>query len=201
MIPPTVLDPVFVELFDDDRISGLAECLLGSDCLYLGISNGMTWNRPTAWHCDHGTTLRRDLKIVMYLDPLTEQDGCLVVLPGSHHDDYHRAVRDAVAGGLHDGHGLPGAHALPTRPGDVQVFNRALWHCTAGPTSPRRQISFTFHAGPGSEHPADRWHESYVAGVAVRAPSWQAGYRLYGGRLRRVGNQAVSRAPAEPRRL
>ncbi len=41
MIPITVMDPLFLTLLDDDRVTGLSDVLLREDCVYLGISNGV----------------------------------------------------------------------------------------------------------------------------------------------------------------
>lgn len=182
MIPLTVLDSVFLDLLDDDRVTGLADALLGEDCVYLGISNGMRWNRPSAWHPDTSALGRQDLKIVLYLDAVDQESGCLTVAPGSHHPEYHHALRHAFDSGLLETRSrvCPGAVALPSRPGDVQVFHRSVWHSTWGPAWPRRQISFNFHAAPRtSEYSTTRWEDAYLAGLAAKFRTWQAGYQLY----------------------
>ena len=74
--------PVMRDLIDDERIHQIPESLLGPD-FWLDGTEGHLRVGDTPWHGDdiHDDDLGW-VKIAIYLDPLTKDDGCLRVIPG-----------------------------------------------------------------------------------------------------------------------
>jgi hypothetical protein len=180
--PLTAADAFFAELLADDRVMDIADALVGEDCLYTGLSSAIRWSRTTPWHTDPALPGYPNAKLIWYLDPVDAERGCLTVVPGSHMPASHEALARAFDIGTYDpaSPAVPGSVALPTVPGDVLVINRALWHSTWGPASPRRQIHITFWGAPGPpRRGASAWERIYVAGLAAEQTSWRSGARLH----------------------
>ncbi len=70
-------------LLDDPRLIGIASALLGEDFNYTG-SDGNYYVGDTNWHSDGWHTKYTYIKLAFYLEPLTKDNGCLRVIPGSH---------------------------------------------------------------------------------------------------------------------
>ncbi len=79
--------PLLTELVDDDRIFHSVEQLLGSDFVWVGSEGNVTKNADHRWHSDRkcwrkeeeeDITYRR-IKIMLYLDPVTKDTGCLFI--------------------------------------------------------------------------------------------------------------------------
>jgi Phytanoyl-CoA dioxygenase (PhyH) len=177
---PLLLVDDYLPFFDDDRITGLADALIGEDCIYYADSAITQAMRPTPWHDDGPSPFLDAIKISIYLDPVEADTGCLVVLPGSHHSDAFLAYRTAFTNGLDPlDPDIPGATPLPSRPGDVQVFWRRLWHSTWESNRHRRQLQINFSARPSS--PMQRlvdWHWQLRV-CALDGWLWRSGYRLF----------------------
>ncbi len=209
MTPVTSMDPVFTELLDDERVSGLAETLLGPQCRYLGQSIAGVWDHRTPWHAETPTPGRRDLRITVCLDSFDVGEGGFAMLPGSHHDGYNQALRSAFESDLLDRHDpdvLGAEVAAPTSPGDVHVFDAALWHCGSGTAHPSRQISFWFHAWQPDM--ASAAAAGRVRDFVASYPRWRDGFSLYdeafidtvSGRRLRMIEPLVDLGFADPRR-
>lgn len=111
-----------------------------------------------AWHQDgnrHDGIRHRGLNVGIYLQPSTEANGCLRVIPGSHRQgkiDVH-ALREA--------HGdiLPGSIPLEAGAGDITLHDRSLVHGSLPNTSPDLRITvyFGYHRLDSIEpiHPPD----------------------------------------------
>ena len=80
-------------LVSDDRIFLPISQLLGEEFVWVG-SDGNLYVGDTAWHpdADDDVGLKR-IKVAMYLDPVTENSGCLRVIPGSHENPLHNRLR------------------------------------------------------------------------------------------------------------
>lgn len=177
---PLLVVDEYLPFFDDDRITGLADALIGEDCVYYPDSVITQAMRPTPWHHDGPSPFLDAIKISIYLDPVEADTGCLVVLPGSHHDDAFISYRNAFTNSLDPlDPNVPGATPLPSQPGDVQVFWRRLWHSTWESNRHRRQFQINFSAHPRSpmQRPVD-WHWQLRA-AALDSWLWQSGRRLF----------------------
>ena len=169
----------FLELFDDDRLSGLAEALLGEDCVFPNMSSANVFAKTSPWHHDgSASNTFRDLKITLYLEPLDENEGCLTVIPGSHAGSQWDELERSIAAGtfnVHDRYAR-GALAVPSRLGDVTCFHRSLYHSTWGATGRRRQPHFNFLGRPKAIN--DAW-VSHARQYAEINGLWRRGFRLF----------------------
>ena len=119
-------------LLDDPRILGIATSLLGEDFNYMG-SDGNYYVGDTGWHSDGWHEEILHIKIAFYLDSLTDQTGCLRVIPGSHQpsDSYagelSKQIRKSQELWGIERAKIP-AVAFETQPGDVVCFNHNIKH-------------------------------------------------------------------------
>ncbi len=152
--------PVLSELVCDDRIYKAAETLLGPDFIWIGSEGNETYYSELHWHPDrkyyrpeekHNIPFRQ-LKMMIYMEPVTRETGCMRVLPGSHrlplHEDLgpQEDLRDQKPFGL-DGREVPFV-PLESDPGDVALFDHCLWHGMFGGRHGRRYIALKFAARP-----------------------------------------------------
>ena len=152
--------PPLHRLVTDDRVYPVVEQLVGPDFIWVGSEGNISGRNRVNWHADR--KYYRDgeghwidyaqIKLMLYLDPLTCETGCLRVIPGSHRMPLHSDLGDQEidAGsepfGL-DGPDLPCA-ALETTPGDLIIFNHCLWHAAYGGGHDRRYVALKFAARP-----------------------------------------------------
>lgn len=157
-------------LLDDPRMDGFASAVLGSDYNYKS-SDGNLHAADTAWHSD-AVYPKPTIKAAFYLDEVTEDSGCLRVIPGSHKsgDVYATALNDMVPTIAEQQ--VP-AVALESRPGDLVCFDRRIKHAAFGGGTRRRM--FTIILEP--RH-ADDELEALRANIAVLARYWLE--RAYG---------------------
>lgn len=176
--------PLLTELVDDDRIFHSVEQLLGSDFVWVGSEGNVTKNADHRWHSDRkcwrkeeeeDITYRR-IKIMLYLDPVTKDTGCLRIIPGSHRMPFHQELgaqeKDAQSqpfGAL--GEDLP-CHPLESEPGDVVLFNHCLFHSIYGGWDGRRIIALKFAAMPTTERQLNALNHTkskfYTSGAVFR---------------------------------
>ena len=79
---------------EDDRVYGPVEQLIGEPPLWIE-SDGNLYVGDTYWHPDGHVTRPLWIKVALYLDPLTEESGCLRVIPGSHLALFSSALESA----------------------------------------------------------------------------------------------------------
>lgn len=150
-------DPVFAAFVVHPKIIQAMRDLWGAPGLYLGCD---IWSNrdDTPWHTDGAPgRLRGTVKVTIYLDEMTAEQGSLNLIPGSHlpassanlftqfgyFDRRRPRLRlppDAV----------PGAVSLHTNPGDVVVWNTRLWHSAFKRRDgrPRRALFFSYVPDP-----------------------------------------------------
>ena len=142
-------DEYLCGLLDDHRVDGFATAVLGSDYNYTS-SDGNFYVGDTAWHSD--TKLPKPtIKAAFYLDEVTEDSGCLRVIPGSHKtgDRYATSFDDVMPSadeqpteetlGIHRDE-VPSV-ALESRPGDLVCFDRRCKHASFGGGTRRRMFT------------------------------------------------------------
>ena len=179
---PLLLVPDFLPFFDDDRICGVADEIIGTDSVVAPtLVRAVVQGRANGWHADGQLPVLPGLKISIFLDEVGPDGGCLTVLPGSHQAQGSAAYRQAFLSGAlpSDQRSVPGAVSLPSRPGDLQVLWRPLWHSTWFPPPRCRQIQVSFYGRP--PYPAyddAMWH------YLLKLPGcqdllWTSGYRLF----------------------
>tara|TARA_Y100000588_G_scaffold363704_1_gene426620 strand:+ start:2532 stop:3317 length:786 start_codon:yes stop_codon:yes gene_type:complete len=202
--PFVELSPDLAWLPEDDRIFLPMEQLLGPGFIWgcsEGVAGSFNESHDHTWHCDRGGQIDLQytrIKIMIYLQSMRKETGCLRVIPGSQHADFHRSLLP-----LQEQHVKPGAeifgvagsdlccHALEVDPGDVIVFNHYLFHAVYGKQPLRRYIALKFAEQPTTkEHydalrvhnqDASRLHESYrrsdrprVRGMVEKLLEWES---------------------------
>ena len=111
------------------------------------------------------------IKVMMYLDNVGRDSGCLRVIPGSHRMPFHRRLGiqemepESQPFGL-SGQEIPGA-TLESQPGDVILFNHFIWHAAFGGGKRRRYLAMKFTQWPTASHHIDSLR---MYGEAVFAP-------------------------------
>lgn len=148
--------PHRASLEEDDRIYTVMEELLGPGFVWI-TSDGNYYVGDTQWHPDAGGMLPgcHLIKVAFYLDPVRKDAGCLRVIPGSHREPLHRALKPLAQHRADPptypfgvtGEQIP-AYPLESDPGDVVVFNQALWHASFGGSNQRRMFTLNFAAAP-----------------------------------------------------
>jgi ectoine hydroxylase-related dioxygenase (phytanoyl-CoA dioxygenase family) len=137
--------PLLTRLAEDDRIYETVAALLGPGFIWL-CSEGNLYVGDTGWHPD-GTRLGYPpMKVSMYLDPLTKENGCLRVIPGSHQLPYHDELKPITKVGV-PGSEVP-CYPLESQPGDVFFLNMNLWHSSFGGAPGRRHLALNFVPEP-----------------------------------------------------
>ena len=150
-----------LRIIDDDRIHGPLTDLLGEDMIWsLSEGNrGFDPERPAHhWHADRAGKQELNytrIKIMLYLDPTTKDQGAMRVIPGSHRLPLHEALQPFQKSHVEDAptfFGMDGAdvpcHAVESQPGDVLIFDQTLFHGVYGKTGRRRYIALKYAARP-----------------------------------------------------
>ena len=172
-IPPNLpffdLDPdAFYPLLEDERFDDVFRTLLGDDYI-VSVSEGIIHAGGSGWHHDNVApegyfTMRAH----MYLDKLGPNDGCLSVIPGSHHtpfrdalgtDDNGMSVRAIGRMGIPP-EKIPGRYDLVNEPGDVVFLNHKCYHSALSGRSKRRCL----HINAGKAAHTES-HEELVAAL------------------------------------
>ena len=166
LAPFVELHPRLLDLAEDERILGVTEDLLGSGYLWSGSEGnkeGVTEKGEHNWHADRPgaeETEYRRLKVMMYLEPTTKEQGAFRVISGSHRMPFHEWLWPLQANHFKDGtigasFGLTGeevpACIVETLPGDVVFFHHSLFHAAYGKFPTRRYIALKFVTAPDSD--------------------------------------------------
>jgi hypothetical protein len=161
------------QLIDDDRIHGIPASILGPDFLFE-LSEGHVRYGDTPWHGGGHQWGLRNIKLSIYLDSLTKENGCLRVVPGSHRgylrlldsgwDEAPDHLRSEVTRDNPRPFGvepsdLPAVY-LDSDPGDVIVHTEAVLHGAFG-GSARWQINLSFMENPTTEAQVSWVQEHY----------------------------------------
>jgi hypothetical protein len=187
----TAETPVSLALLD--RLEAIAAALLGGAVLPTR-AKGVLYHGNTPWHADSDARVA-SLGCAAYLEPLAAESGALRVLPGSHRDEYGKALRALGAAGA-PADSLPG-HVIATEPGDVIVLDEHLFHASAGGGA-RRQWRVDYVRDPSGAE-AERDTRAYFEDIYP--PDWDGGYDVdrfpsYGADWLRSGRPSVDRLKA-----
>ena len=130
----------FYPLLDDDRIMAPFGQILGDDFIFT-LSEGIIHAGGTAWHTDavapEGMT---SMRAALYLDPLGTDDGCLSVIPGSHHTPYREALRQTIDHLGIAADAVTARCSIVNEPGDVLFMNHKVYHASLTSRAGRRAI-------------------------------------------------------------
>lgn len=97
------------------------------------------------WHPDGRFPLVRYVKVILYLDHLTPETGCLRLVPGSHRQDWPPENIDTAARWGIRPHDVP-CMAPENTPGDVILFNLHTVHNALNGGNRRRLLVMGFSA-------------------------------------------------------
>lgn len=133
-----------------DALTGIVSDLLGAQFQLIG-SDGNIYDCGTRWHTDlMGLPYNcRNTKVIFYLDAMRAGEDAFRIIPGSHlHTDQFakklkksiKTPEDTVGVSLLD---VP-AMELPTKPGDVVVFDARAWHAVPYCGRRRHMMSFIY---------------------------------------------------------
>lgn len=139
--------PFISSLADDHRFADVAEQLLGKDVLAIAV-DGNYHVSDTLWHPDTGSLDYTAVKFCIYPDPLNGSNGALRVIPGSHRDPFHSQISRDSETSYNLAQAEVPSYIFESRPGDVLVFNVALWHAAFGGNNSRRQGVVVYYEDP-----------------------------------------------------
>ena len=151
----------FTQLVENDRIYKVIEQLMPGEFIWSGSEGNLTAHSEHRWHADRQGVAEVDylrIKVMIYLDPVTKERGCLRVIPGSHRLPLHMDLGPLIAqkaGSSPSTFGVSGSDLpcspLEAQPGDVVFFNHCLWHGMFGGWAGRRYVALKFAAKPTTE--------------------------------------------------
>lgn len=158
------MNTVLTNLISDDRVYVAAEQLLGPGFTYVA-SDGNMWAGDTVWHSDDNIRPGyKRVKLCLYLDSLTIENGCLRVIPGSHHQPFHNDLKQVLQVDRSTPFGLESetlpSFSIETNPGDILMFCHDIMHASFGSSQLRRQIAISFFAKPEVDE-----HKKWVVGL------------------------------------
>ena len=95
------------------------------------------------------------MRAAIYLDELSDTDGCLNVIAGSHHASFSAKLATMDLRNMEYPRSIPGRVALKNRPGDVLFMNHKLYHAALSARTGRRALHINCVQRPeqrNSEH-------------------------------------------------
>jgi ectoine hydroxylase-related dioxygenase (phytanoyl-CoA dioxygenase family) len=153
---------VYHRLLDHEVINRIVGDLIGDDFI-LTVSEGIYHYKGTPWHHDDVSPDGHvHLKVVVFLDAVRADNGCLSVIPGSHLRSFRERLEGSGKHLLALGPDIPGRYALESDPGDVVVFNVKTYHGAFG-DGVRRGIYVNY-----MKHPQNQAEEDYITGIYRR---------------------------------
>ena len=153
-------EPQLAWLVTDEHIYAAVTELLGPALLWVGSEGNISSRSTVIWHPDRKYYLSGEehwmdfaqIKIMIYLDEIDRDSGCLRVIPGSHKMPFHKSLANQEVNPESQPFGVDGPDipcvALASQPGDVVLFNQYLWHGLHGGRKGRRFLAFKFAARP-----------------------------------------------------
>lgn len=156
--------PLLTQLVTDERIYPIIETLMGPEFIWVGSEGNISNRSNVKWHPDRKYYRTNEeqwidypqVKVMIYLEKLTKNTGCMRVIPGSHRMPYHKDLANQEIDPNALPFGLPPRDipcaALESNPGDVILFNHCIWHSSFGGGKRRRYIALKFAAKPFAEH-------------------------------------------------
>ena len=84
-------------IVEDDRIYLTAQRLVGEGMVWTNSEGNITGYGTAPWHPDRRNMAQGDLdyprlKVMLYLDEVSAENGALRVIPGSHKNPYHDSL-------------------------------------------------------------------------------------------------------------
>ena len=150
--------PFITSLNDDPRFWETAEQLLGKEVLGVGGDSNY-YVGDTAWHPDNNGLRQDSVKFTIYLEPLNARNGALRVIPGSHREPLHSAIRGDTSQEHSSARSAVGpnfgvrpdqvpCYVFESEPGDVLAFHTGIWHGAFGGNTKRRMGTIQYYEDP-----------------------------------------------------
>ncbi len=150
-------DPVFRAFATRADVVAIVSSLLRTETPANFLSqfifkNPGAWGQP--WHQDSFyfpfTPARPVVGVWLAVTEATLENGCLHVLPGSHHERVHRHVPDRRPGANYGyveivDHDMSAGEPVVMQPGDLLVFDSHLMHRSTDNTSHGARAAMVFH--------------------------------------------------------
>ena len=155
--------PLLTSIVTDERIYPIVEELMEPGFIWVGSEGHISSRDEVNWHPDRkyyrdgeeGWIDYPQIKIMLYLDKVGKDSGCLRVIPGSHRMPLHKDLADQESDPDSQPFGLAPRDIpcapLESQPGDVILFNHCIWHSAFGGGVGRRYLALKFAAKPFSD--------------------------------------------------
>jgi phytanoyl-CoA hydroxylase len=168
-------DPFWLRLVSDDRLLDIAELFIGPNIALFAshyICKPGTDGLPVLWHQDGAYWPLEPMEVVtlwLAVDDSTRENGCMRVIPGSHHETLKAMVRsegeDNVLGSHMDAPVEESrAVDVEVRRGGVSVHHPNLVHGSNPNTSGRRRCGLTIRYIPASTRITREWKPFLLRG-------------------------------------
>ena len=106
------------------------------------------------------------IKVIMYLEPVEKDTGCLRIIPGAHHLSFNRdlsLIEDTDSGRMP--FGVPGretpVYPMETYPAELLMFDSRAYHGAFGGRSGRSMMQMLFFPDPTQESDVESLHQIY----------------------------------------
>jgi phytanoyl-CoA hydroxylase len=148
---PESLHPAYDRVFRNEHIIDMVAQLVGPDVRHFGGKLNLKsagFGSPVEWHQDYafGSTRSNDdmLAVGVAIDDMTPENGCMLVVPGSHKGPIFNHYQDDVfAGAVTDPDFVPDPIApLLLNAGDISIHHGRLLHASAPNRTPDRPRRF-----------------------------------------------------------
>lgn len=154
-------DPFWVRLVGDDRLLRIAETFVGPDIALFAshyISKPPHSGQPVLWHQDAAFWPLEPMEVVtlwLAVDPSTRANGCVRLIPGSHHLDVaqmreNTEVESVLGREIAVDVDESKAVDMVLAPGDVEVHHPNIVHGSEANSSPYRRCGLTIRYIPTS---------------------------------------------------
>jgi phytanoyl-CoA hydroxylase len=178
-------DPLFLRYTQKPIFRDICTRLLGPEA-DVSVFRAMFMNKPAGrgtwlpWHQDRWNFLNRDPEITVWtaLDPATVENGCLQIVPGSHHwgilnPEHHSAHLTDVQAAQH----VPPDKIvwLKLQAGEVALLHNWLLHASDVNRSKQTRRAFSVCYMDAGTHTADGKHFPVVFGEGALEPAELAG--------------------------
>jgi len=154
-------DPFWVRLVSDPRLLDIAQAFVGpSIALFAShyICKPPLSGQPVLWHQDAAYWPLKPMEVVtlwLAVDHATPENGCMRVIPGSHHREVHElreitAIESVLGSESATEVDESQAVDIALAPGDVEVHHPRILHASSANTSARRRCGLTIRYIPTS---------------------------------------------------
>ncbi len=186
---PEKCHPAYDRVMRNETIIDMVAQLVGPNVRHFGGKLNMKaagFGSPVEWHQDYAFAARTNvdmLAVGVAIDDMTEENGCLLVVPGSHNGPiYNHFEGNVFVGGITDPDFDPGDVApVELAAGDISIHHGCSLHASAtnkSPDKPRRLYLLQMCAAdswiikPSADNPEKHQDENILRGQAPSEPRW-----------------------------